>query len=89
MAWFKAAAIVACLIIVYLVINTIVWALSLMAIGALIIGGVIAAIKFHNRQLLGNRSDRELRQPRYSNPSRRATPNVDDELTRLKREMGH
>jgi hypothetical protein len=59
---------------------------------ALLIVGVIAlGIKaaFYKRQVSG-RTDREVRGPAYKRPAgRHRTEDVEDELDRLKREMGN
>jgi Family of unknown function (DUF5326) len=80
-----------------------------LAIAALVVGGVVYAVKRarSSRQVPGKKAEREVREPdypQYSRPlpradvepaptpyppaSRPAAQDVDDELARLKREMG-
>ena len=61
------------------------------AADALVQGGRYRAIKaaFYRNQLSSKRPDSEVREPRYSSPlPRHDARDVDDELARLKREMG-
>jgi hypothetical protein len=79
-----------------------------LAIAALVVGGIVYAVKRagSRRQVSGSKTEREVREPddRHYNrplpradvepvstpypPSRPAAQDVDDELARLKREMG-
>jgi uncharacterized protein (DUF58 family) len=77
------------------------------AIAALVVGGIVYAIKRarSHRQVSGKRAEREVRDPEYSRslpradiepvatsypsqPARPKTQDIDDELARMKREMG-
>ena len=91
MRWFKVAAIAASVLIVYLVISSVIGLFIEAAIAALVVAVIVLAIKaaFYRNQLSSKRPDSEIREPRYSSPvSRHNTRDVDDELARLKREMG-
>ncbi len=55
------------------------------------VAAIVLAVKvaFYRKQLSWNRRDGEVREPTYGSPlSRYDTRDVDDELARLKREMG-
>ena len=91
MRWFKVAAIAAGVLIAFLVVSSVMGFLVEVAIAALIVVTVVLAIKvaFYRKPLSRNRPYSEIRDPTYSDPRpRRNTPDVDDELARLKREMG-
>jgi hypothetical protein len=91
MRWFKVAAIAAGVLLAYLVISTVIGLLIEAALAALVVAVIVLAIKvaFYRKQISSNRPDSEIREPRYSSPlPRRNTRDVDDELARLKREMG-
>jgi high-affinity Fe2+/Pb2+ permease len=91
MRWFKVAAIAAGVLIAFLVVSSIVGLFIEVAIAALIVASVVLAIKvaFYRRQVARNKSWSEIREPAYSNSRpRRKMPDGDDELSRLKREMG-
>jgi predicted signal transduction protein with EAL and GGDEF domain len=91
MRWFKVAAVAVGTLIAFLVVSSVIGFLIEVAIAALIVAVVVLAIKvaFYRQQVLRKRPDSEVREPRYSNPlPRHNTRDVDDELARLKREMG-
>jgi len=110
MSGFKIAAIAIGAVVAFLLIGSIVHviisALISIAIAALVIGGVVVAIKVarSNKQVSRKPKDSEIRDThsaalpqvdleQYSAPRPAATrpsaQDVDDELARLKREMGH
>jgi hypothetical protein len=91
MRWFKVAAFAIGVLIAFLVVSSLLGFLVEVAIAALIVGVGVLAIKvaFYRKQVSWKGSGRQVRGPRDSGPQRRHnTPDVDDELTRLKREMG-
>jgi hypothetical protein len=68
-------------------IGYLIWAV----IAALVVATVVLSVKaaHYKKQVSRERAGRGLREPAYSGSSRRQrTPDVDDELARLKREMG-
>jgi uncharacterized membrane protein YfcA len=99
-----AGGIIIAFVIVGSVIGVVVHALFDLVIAALVVGAIVVAIKMarSGRQVSRKRADREVREPEYSRPLPRAdvepssanvpprqnTQDVDDELARLKREMG-
>jgi len=113
MRWFKIAAIGVGILIAFLVVGSVIGAifhiLTELVIAALVVGGVVVAVKVarSRREVSGKKAEREVRDrddhEQYSRPlpradvepaapphppSRPATQDVDDELARLKREMG-
>lgn len=91
MRWFKVAAVAVGAFVVFVVVSALVGYLIWAAIAALVVATVVLAIKaaHYKKQVSRERPDRGLREPAYSSPPRRqGPPNVDDELARLKREMG-
>jgi len=91
MRWFKVAAGAVGVFIVLVVVSALVGYLMWAAIAALVVATVVLSVKaaHYKSQISRERPDRGLREPAYSSPPRRQrTPNVDDELARLKREMG-
>jgi hypothetical protein len=91
MRWFKVAAIVVGVMVAFLVVSSVVGFLVEALIGVLAVAAVVLAIKvaINRRQVSSKRPSREVRGPGYSEPKRRnTTPDVDDELARLKRETG-
>lgn len=101
MPWLKIAAIGAGIVIAFFivasVIGTILHIAIEVAIAAAVVGGVVVAVKMarSRRQVAGKQADREVREPdhpQYGRPLPRAdvepARDVDDELARLKREMG-
>ena len=114
MRWFKVAAIGVGILIAFLVVGSVIGAifhvLTELVIAALVVGGIVAAVKIASsrRQVPGKKAEREVRDhdyEQYSRPlpradvepvptsyppsARPAAADVDDELARLKREMGH
>ena len=112
MRWFKIAAIAAGILIAFLVVGSVLGAifhvLTDLVIAALVVGGIVAAVKIASsrRQVSGKKAEREVRDrdheqesrplPRSdiepaappSYPAKPAARDIDDELARLKREMG-
>ena len=101
MRWFKIAAIGVGILIAFLVVGSvigfIIGAVTKLVIAALVVGAIAVAIKVASsrRQVSGKKAEREVREPdrpQYSRPLPRAdvepVRDVDDDLARLKREMG-
>ena len=91
MRWFKVAAIAAGVLIAFLAVSSVIGFLLEAAIAALVVAVIVLAIKaaFYRGQLASKRPGSEVREPRYNNPlPRHDMRDVDDELARLKREMG-
>ncbi len=112
MRWFKVAAIAVGILIAFLVVGSVLGAifhiLTQLVLAALVVGGVVVAVKVarSRRQVEGKKAEREVRDRDYeqysrplprsdiepaappSYPARPAAQDVDDELARLKREMG-
>jgi hypothetical protein len=91
MRWFKVAAIAAGVVIAFLVVSSVIGFLMEAAIAALVVVTVVLAVKvaFYRGQVSRNRHDSEVRGPTYSKPlPHHHGRDVDDELARLKREMG-
>jgi membrane protein implicated in regulation of membrane protease activity len=91
MRWFKVAAIAAGVLIAFLVVSSVIGFLMEAAIAALVIAVVALAVKaaFYRRQVSAKTADSEIREPTYSSPlPGHSARHVDDELARLKREMG-
>jgi len=117
MRWFKVAAIAVGILIAFLVVGSVIGfvihAVTSLVIAALVVGGIVVAIKVarSGRQVEGKKAEREVRDHDYEQysrplpradvepvstpsppqPSRPASPapqDIDDELARLKREMG-
>ena len=91
MRWFKVAAIAVGVVVAFLVVSSVIGFLLEAAIAALVVAAVVLAVKvaFYRGQVSRNRRDREVRGPTYSSPlPRHLWRDVDDELARLKREMG-
>jgi membrane protein implicated in regulation of membrane protease activity len=92
MLWFKVAAIAAGVVVAFLIVSSVIGFLVEAAIAALVVATVVLAVKvaFYRKQVSRSKHDSELRDPAYSSPlPRYDTSNVDDELARLRREMGH
>ena len=91
MRWFKVAAAVVGVLIAFFVVSALIGYLIWGAMGALVIAVIILAIKARSgKQVSWEEPDREIRESTYSSPRhRQKTPDVDDELARLKREMGN
>jgi hypothetical protein len=120
MSWFKVAAIAVGILIAFLVVGSVLGAifhiLTQLVIAALVVGGVVIAVKVarSRREVSGKKAEREVREPDYdqysrqlpradvepvstsypaqpsrpANPAKPAAADVEDELARLKREMG-
>ena len=91
MRWFKVAAIAAGVLVAFLIISSIIGFLMEVVIVALVVATIVLAVKvaFYRKQVARNRPDSEVRGSSYSSPlPRHNSRDVDDELTRLKREMG-
>ena len=91
MRWFKVAAIVVGVMIAFLVVSSVVGFLIEAVVAVLVVALIALAVKvaFQRKQVSWKGPAREVRGPRYSGPTRRRnTPDVDDELARLKRETG-
>ena len=92
MRWFKVAAIVVGVMIAFLVVSSVVGFLiealvAVLAVAAIALGVKVAVSR---RQVSRRGPRREVRGASYGNPLGRhgKTPDVDDELARLKRETG-
>jgi hypothetical protein len=91
MRWFKVVAVIVGVFIAYLIVASIVGFFFEVVIAALAVAATVLAIKvvFYRKQVTRSRLDGELRESTYSSPlPRHNTRDVDDELARLKREMG-
>jgi len=91
MRWFKVAAVALGVLIVLLVVSSVLGFLIEVVIAALVVAAIVLGIKaaFYKKQVSGRTPDKEVRGPAYNSlPRRQETPDVDDELARLKREMG-
>ena len=121
MRWFKVAAIAVGILIAFLVVGSVIGAifhiLTQLVIAALVVGGVVIAVKVarSRREVSGKKAEREVRDGEYeqhsrplpasdivpaappsypvrpanpANPAKPAAADVEDELARLKREMG-
>jgi hypothetical protein len=113
MSWLKLAAIAGGILIAFLVVGSVIGfvihAVTTLVIAALVVGGIVIAIKVarSGKQVSGKKAEREVPEPdsyrplpradveTYSTPApaqpARPAPNpqdIDDELARLKREMG-
>jgi membrane protein implicated in regulation of membrane protease activity len=91
MRWFKVAAIAVGVVIAFLIVSSIIGFLMEAAIAALVAATVVLAVKvaFYRGQVSRNRRDSEVRGPTHSSPMpRHLWRDVDDELARLKHEMG-
>jgi hypothetical protein len=99
MGWLKVAAVAVGALIVFMVVGTVVHLFIDLLIAAVVVGAIAVAIKAfagQGRLQRGRRTDRdyELRSPRAESrptappPTAHRTADVDDDLARLKREMG-
>jgi uncharacterized membrane protein len=87
--WFKVAAIAVGVMIAFLIVSSVIGFLVEAVIAVIAVAAIALAIKvaFNRRQLSWQGRRREVSGPRYTRPSRRHdTPDVDDELARLKRD---
>jgi hypothetical protein len=81
MRWFKIAGIAAGVVIGYLVVSAVIGLLIYAVIGVLAVGAIYLGVKaaYRNKQVGRRMPDRAL--------PRQESPTVDDELTRLRRDM--
>jgi uncharacterized membrane protein YebE (DUF533 family) len=103
MNWLKVAAVVIGALIAFLIVGEVVHVilalLGYVLIAALIAGGGYIAYKVvtssRRREVKDRHRDRQLRddhhyrQADYPPPSASSRPDVDDELNRIRRDMGH
>lgn len=90
MRWFKVAAVAAGVLVAFFVISALMGYIIWGAMAALVIAVVVLAVKARSASGVSwEEPEREIREPRYSQPPRQKAPDVEDELARLKREMGH
>jgi hypothetical protein len=88
---FKLAAIAVGVVIALFAVSSVIGLLIWAAMGALVIGTVVLGIEvaFRRGQVSRRRQYREVGEPGRDQSLRRpAPPGVDDELARLRREMG-
>ena len=91
MRWFKVAVIAVGIVIAFLVVSSVIGFLMEAAIAALVVVTVVLAVKvaFYRGQVSRNGRDSEVRGSRSSSSlPRHHSWDADDELDRLKREMG-
>lgn len=111
MRWFKVAAVAVGILIAFLLVGSVIGAifhvLTELVIAALVVGGIVVAVKVarSRKQVSGKKAEREVREPDYGKPLPRAdvepvstsyssppprqdSQDIDDELARMKREMG-
>jgi membrane protein implicated in regulation of membrane protease activity len=88
--WFKVAAFAIGVVIAFLIVSSVIGFLVEALIAVLVVAVVVLAVKvaFNRRQVSRKTPDKEVRGPRYSRRRRHDGPGVEDELTRLKGEMG-
>jgi len=91
MRWFKVAAIAAGVLIAWLVVSSVIGFLIEAAMAALFVAVIVLAVKvaYYRNQVSRKGPDSEVRESWYSGSlPRHDMRDVDDELARLKREMG-
>jgi hypothetical protein len=91
MRWLKVGAVAVGVLIAFLVLSSVVGFLVEAVLAALVVAGIVVAVKvaFSRKQVSWKRPGRQVRGPRSSSPPhRRDMRDVDDELSRLKRDMG-
>jgi hypothetical protein len=91
MRWFKVAAIAAGVLLAFLVVSSVIGFLMEAAIAALVVATIVLAVKvaFYRQQVSWKSRGGEVPESTYgSSLPRYNTRDVDDELARLKREMG-
>jgi uncharacterized membrane protein YfcA len=90
--WFKVAAIVVGAMIAFLVVSSVVGFLIEAVVAVLAVAAIALGVKvaFSRKQVSRRGPRREVRGTGYGDPlgRRSNTPDVDDELARLKRETG-
>jgi Flp pilus assembly protein TadB len=91
MRWFKVAAVAAGALVAFFVISALMGYIIWGAMAALVIAVVVLSVKARSANRVSREEpEREIREPAYSSqPRRQKMPNIDDELARLKREMGN
>ena len=91
MRWFKVAALAIGVVIAFLVVSSVIGFLIEAVIAVLVVAVIVLAVRvaLGRRQVSWRTPDKELRGPRYSRRRRRDNGHdVEDELTRLRGEMG-
>jgi cell division septation protein DedD len=98
MRWMKVAAVAIGALIVFMIVGTVVHLLMDVVFAAIVIAAIAVAVKVAagRRKLPSARRDsyEEIREPKRAAPTVNVPPpahtgvNVDDDLARLKREMG-
>ena len=91
MRWIKVAAIVVAVIIAFLVVSSVIGFLIEAVIAVLAVAVVVLAVKvaLNRRQISSKSRGGEVRGSGAAKPLRRRdTPDVEDDLARLKRTMG-
>jgi hypothetical protein len=91
MRWFKVAAILVGVMIAFLVVSSVVGFVVEAVIAVVAVAAIALAVKvaFHRGQVSWKKPSGQVREPRSSRPlGRHSTREADDELARLKREMG-
>jgi hypothetical protein len=89
--WFKVAAFVIGVVIAFLIVSSVIGFLIEAVIAVLVGAVIVLAVKvaLGRRQVSRRTPDKEVRGPRYSRRRRRDNrPDVEDELTRLRGEVG-
>jgi hypothetical protein len=92
MTWLKIAGVALGVFIAFAVVSTVLGYLIWIGIAALVVGAIVLAVKAarHKGKVSSAKAEREVSQPAYASPlPRPQKPNVDDELAKLKRDMGH
>jgi len=91
MRWVKVAAIVVGIFFAYLAVAIIIGFLIEAAVVALVVAVIVLAVKvaFYRKQVSSNRPRSEVREPGYgSSLPHHSTRDLEEEIARLKREMG-
>jgi hypothetical protein len=88
--WIKVAAIAVGVVIAFLIVSSVVGFLVEAAIAVIVVAAIAFAIKVavSRRQVSGQKRRGEVRGSKSSRPLRHNTPDIDDELARLKRDSG-
>ena len=92
MSWFKVAAVALGALVVWVVVSSVIGFVIEAGIAVLVVAAIVLGVKaaFYKRQLSERRAEREVRGPAHnSRTRRRLARDVEDELARLRREMGH
>jgi hypothetical protein len=88
--WFKVAAVVGGVIVAFLIVSSVVGFIVEAAIAVLVVAVIDLGVKvaLGRKQVSWKRPDREVRGLRHSTRLRRhITPDVEDELSRMKGDM--